>query len=111
VAIATDPRAAFTCCPRFSPDGRTLFVERAERIGDGSSLAFVDVATGKVTMSDLHIPEGGAFEWAPDGSVVVASVRTGDEMAPHVLVDPATGRVTPAPWSTTSYPSWQRAAP
>lgn len=113
--IATAPDAEFTCCPRFSPDGRTLFVERAERLSgaptDGSYLAFVDIATERVTMSDLHIPEGGSFEWSPDGGVVVASVMTGDEMAPHVFVDPVTGRVTPAPWTAVSYPSWQRTAP
>jgi dipeptidyl aminopeptidase/acylaminoacyl peptidase len=113
--LADDPAIEFTSWPRFSPDGTTLFVERAEdRNGPSETThgAFIDVATGVVTPTDLALPDGGAWEWSTDGGALLGSVGNADDtMEPHVLVDRATGRVTPAPWSAMSYPSWQRLAP
>jgi dipeptidyl aminopeptidase/acylaminoacyl peptidase len=113
--LGDDPAIDYTGWPRFAPDGRTVFVERQQdRSGPSETthLAFIDVATGAVTPTDLAIPDGAATEWSPDGTVVIASVKgADDEMQPHVLVDRLTGRVAPAPWTATSYPSWQRTAP
>lgn len=112
--VADDPAVKFTGGPRFSPDGTTLAVERAQdRYGPAETvhLAFIDVATGAVTPTDVALPDGGSWEWSPDGSALQGSVRNADDtMEPQVLVDRATGRVTPAPWTAVSYPSWQRLA-
>ena len=113
--LADDPAIDFTSWPRFSPDGTTLFVERTEAPNGPSDtvhVAFIDVASEVVTPTDLALPDGGASEWSPDGTVLQVSVRNADDtMQPHVLVDRSTGEVTPAPWTATSYPSWQRTAP
>jgi dipeptidyl aminopeptidase/acylaminoacyl peptidase len=113
--VADDPAIEFTAWPRFSPDGRTLSVELKEGRGglsDETRLAFIHVASGVVTPTGLDLTQGAALEWSPDGTVLVASVNgDDDQMQPHVLVDPVTGRVTPAPWTAVSYPSWQRTAP
>jgi WD40 repeat protein len=53
-----------------------------------------------------------AFEWAPDDSfVLVMPIDDVSQPAQQMLLDPITGEMRPAPWTTTSPPSWQRLAP
>ena len=50
--------------------------------------------------------------WAPDDSVILGSrVDALNRPVPHFLVDPATGRIRPAPWTATGHPAMQRRAP
>jgi Tol biopolymer transport system component len=114
--LAEDPAVEWTGWPRFSPDGRTVVVERLQQRTGGTTdvahVAFIDVATGEVTPTDVDLPHGASIEWAPDGTSAVVGVSEADGRSkPHVLVDPLTGDVTPAPWPGVSYPSWQRLAP
>jgi Tol biopolymer transport system component len=50
--------------------------------------------------------------WAPDDSVILGT-RADQFGRPtqQFLVDPATGRIRPAPWTATGYPAMQRRAP
>ena len=53
-----------------------------------------------------------AYEWAPDDSFVIVMPIDGvSQPAQQMLLDPITGAMQPAPWTTTSPPSWQRLAP
>jgi hypothetical protein len=53
-----------------------------------------------------------AWEWAPDDTSILGTPidAAGRPLGP-VLLDPATGGSTAAPWSSLSQPSWQRLAP
>lgn len=113
--LVDDPKTSYFVGPRFSPDGTQIAVERITTGPDGDQVhaVVVDVAKGSYIDADVDFAHGGPMEWSPDGTLVVLSPRDGPfgSVQPHVLMDPNTGRVTPAPWTAVSYPSWQRLAP
>jgi Tol biopolymer transport system component len=52
------------------------------------------------------------FEWSPDDrSLLVTPSGVGGVPLPQVIVDVARGSSRPAPWGSTSDPTWQRLAP
>ena len=101
----------WTAGPDWSPDGGAISVER--RGADGIlRFAFIDPSDGTVLPTELQIPNGAASSWAPDGSALLVTPNgSTDAPMPQVLIDRATGEVTPTSWGARSYPSWQRVAP
>ena len=53
-----------------------------------------------------------AWEWAPDDSKVLGTpIDANGQPLQQVIVDPIAHAIAPAPWTTTSDPTWQRVAP
>jgi dipeptidyl aminopeptidase/acylaminoacyl peptidase len=53
-----------------------------------------------------------AWAWAPDDSTILGALMDArGDLRAHVLWDPMTGEMTPAPWVANAPPSWQRLAP
>ncbi|HSL75665.1 MAG TPA: hypothetical protein VK867_01880 [Candidatus Limnocylindrales bacterium] len=51
------------------------------------------------------------FEWSPDdSSLLVTPAGPGGEPQPQVIIDVGDGTTRPAPWGSTSDPTWQRLA-
>ncbi len=112
--IGDAPEVLYYSGPIIAPDGSRVLTEQVMSVDgvDVPRLAVVDVETGAVTLADLLTPHGASYEWSPDGTRILASARDSEKRPqPHVLIDPTTGSVTPAPWDATSYPAWQRVAP
>lgn len=112
--IGDAPEVLYYSGPVISPDGSLVLTEQVRSVDgvDVPRLAIVDVETGAVTLADLLTPHGASYEWSPDGTTILLSARDSENRPqPHVLVDPTTGSITPAPWDATSYPAWQRVAP
>ncbi len=112
--IGDMPEVLYYSGPVISPDGSRVLTEQVMSVDgvDVPRLAIVDVGTGAVTLADLLTPHGVSYEWSPDGTTILVSARDSEKRPqPHVLIDPTTGAVTPAPWDATSYPAWQRVAP
>ena len=96
--------------PLWSPDGRTLAVEllTITDYRDVPRLGFVDVQSGEGHRVDLVLYDGLSKEWSPDSSTLLISPVIGSDPQQQLLVDASTLEVTTPPWSTASYPSWQR---
>ncbi|WP_217552819.1 DUF11 domain-containing protein [Streptomyces sp. GbtcB6] len=85
--------------PAYSPDGRRLVF----RSGDGSRIGLMDadghhVRTPTSCLPGADTPLCGAPSWSPDGSRIIVSADASrfDTPSPHlVIVDPASGAVTP----------------
>ena len=71
-------------------------------------LGFVDVQSGEGHRVDLVLYDGLSKEWSPDSSTLLISPVIGSDPQQQLLVDASTLEVTTPPWSTASYPSWQR---
>jgi hypothetical protein len=99
---------------RFSPDRTKVAFEHGGDV-DGawvSHVAVVDLATSEMVVGDTDFSNGGAIEWSPYGTQVILHPNHPDDRPmPHRLLDPETGVVTDAPWTSTSYPTMQRLAP
>jgi hypothetical protein len=72
---------------------------------DGSSV-------GVETRHDITGCCDNFMEWAPDDTSILFSPEdlSGNRTA-QLLIDPSTGKATPASWAATSFPTWQRRAP
>ena len=90
------------------PDARG----RAQTITDYRDvprLGFFDVRSGEGRrVDDLIVYDGLSKEWSPDSSTLLISPVLRDDPQQQLLVDASTLAVTTPPWSTASYPSWQR---
>ncbi len=63
--------------PRWSPDGKTIAVQRSGDDSVGSRLALIDVGSGASTLVN---PQGGAvdgYAWSPDGMKIIYSGEDG----------------------------------
>lgn len=102
----------------WSNDGSRLFLRRGYTGGvvdvrpvvvpaDGSSVGVEFEYPGVI-----HAACCAAWEWSPDDSriLVTPTDHLGRPMQ-QVTIDSATGATRPAPWSSTSEPTWQRLAP
>lgn len=98
----------FDAWPVWSPDGTKLVVQR----GDGTTGHYaVARADGTGPVVDIQTPMGGNganYQWAPDGSVILA--RPNDDPKRWQLWDPLAGTAKPAPVNAVSFPTWQRLA-
>ncbi|MDF2736001.1 MAG: biopolymer transporter Tol [Chloroflexota bacterium] len=109
--------AAWQATSAWSNDGSRLFVLR------GYSPTFEDVrpavipADGRSSGVELRVPvmlNGDCcanLEWAPDDSRILGTPTdaVGKPMQ-QLIIDPETGVTQPAPWTSSSDPTWQRLA-
>ena len=72
---------------------------------DGSS-------TGVETEHGLTGCCDNSMDWSPaDDTVVLRPQDLDGNLTAQILIDPATGKATAAPWAATSVPAQQRRAP
>jgi len=52
------------------------------------------------------------LQWSPDDTsiLVMPDANIGGVTLQHLLLDPLTGKTTPAPWTGSTPPAWQRTA-
>lgn len=110
--LGTERGIWFTGWPVWSNDGTRIAVQRASgTAGSGVSLpyAIIDVASEQIVETG-PAPSCCRIEWAPDDSALLFLQETGG-VRRQILLDPAGGPATELPWTTDSYPNWQRKAP
>ena len=114
--------ATFQDGPVWSNDGTRLALVRGYGPrNEDVAVAMVPVDGSGTGVETPHSAAAGGsitgccdtlLEWSPDDSVVlVLPEDKSGAMLPQVLVDPATGAVSPASWTAESIPAWQRVAP
>ena len=101
--------------PVWSNDGKRLFVIRSDRPDNTNARPAVVPADGLGNGTDISYPGtiNGACcltsQWAPDdSSILVTPMDESNNPLPQVIIDPVAGTIRPAPWTTTSDPTWQR---
>lgn len=110
--LAATPGIWFTGWPVWSNDGTRLAVQRARGTSaSGVSLpyAIITVATGQIVETG-EPPSCCRIEWAPDDSSLLF-LQEVDGVSRQILLDPDGGPSTTLPWTSDSYPNWQRVAP
>lgn len=102
----------------WSNDGKQIFVAHGFSPGmddvrgmvapaDGSSVG-VEVAPAGM----VEIECCAAWTWSPDDTLLIGRYASlSGEFVQLVFIDPMTRTARPAPWTTSSDPSWQRLAP
>jgi WD40 repeat protein len=116
--LPAPPDAVWSTGSEWSNDGTRLLTWH------GSTQAFENVRVAIVpadgSSPGTEIPYEGiindgccaAWEWAPDDSKILGTpVDSNGEPLQQVILDPVAGAIAPAPWTTTSDPTWQRVAP
>jgi Tol biopolymer transport system component len=110
--------AVWDATPQWSNDGERLFIVRGYTSGYEDVRPVVIPADGSSV--GIEVPYPGringeccaGWQWSPDDSKIL--VTPTDELGrpqQQMIVDPLTGTVRPAPWTSTSDPTWQRRAP
>jgi dipeptidyl aminopeptidase/acylaminoacyl peptidase len=102
----------------WSNDGTRLIAIRGDTGGFESSRAVVRPFDGAGTGIEIDYPGViqpeccTSWAWAPDDSSILGtpSDESGNPLD-QVMLDPVSGRSRTLPWSSVSYPSWQRLAP
>jgi TolB protein len=103
--------------PTWSPDGRSLLVERktgTEDVWTNPSMPVIVSVDGSAPDVAIRFEtaNGMTHEWAPDGTAIQATPQDKDGSGlQQQLWDARTGETKDAPWTATSYPAWQRVAP
>ena len=110
------PGAVFQDAPAWSNDGTRLAITRgyAEHNED-MALAAVPADGSGTGVESAHGLTGCCdtlLQWSPDDtSVLVMPEEMSDSVTKqHLLFDPSTGATTPAPWTASDPPAWQRLA-
>jgi WD40 repeat protein len=86
--IASEPETQFAA-PRWSPDGRTLAVERL-RLSGRSQIVLVDVATRSMrAIVDMPDSRNVSPAWMPDGQTLVFASARGRDPFDIFAIDPA----------------------
>jgi len=109
------PVGDFDGGPEWSNDGKRLVIGAGyadEIYAVVLSVNGSDAGVRSNTALVTSIQCCSAFEWAPDDAfVLVTPVGPGGPPARQTLLDPDTGVMRPASWTTSSQPSWQRLEP
>jgi len=116
VTLPRPPGSTFEDRPVWSNDGTRLAVIRGYDTRNQDVLVAVVPADGSSTGVETRHKLTGCcdslLDWAPaDSSVVLLPEDSDGNMLAQLLIDPATGAVSPAPGDGTSPPAWQRRAP
>jgi hypothetical protein len=101
--------------PAWSNDGKRLFVIHgygpdnkdvrpavvpADPSGVGTDVSYPGTIQGACCLTS---------QWAPDdSSILVTPMDESSNPLPQIIIDPVAATTRPAPWTTTSDPSWQR---
>jgi Tol biopolymer transport system component len=116
--IPAPPDAVWDTTPQWSNDGERLFIVRGYTSGFEDVRPVVIPADGTGIGIEIPYPgriNGGCcadWEWSPDDStILVTPTDSRGQPLQQVIVDPLTGTVSSAPWTSTSDPTWQRLAP
>jgi Tol biopolymer transport system component len=106
----------------WSPDGSQIAFNRWNQVGTEwpiSPIGVVSTTGGEVrSVGPVPVPEGAAFTWSPDGTTIISVDGKVTDWAPMdlvkekqpLLINVATGSVSEATWSMSSWPAWQRLA-
>lgn len=112
------PNAEWSAGSDWSNDGTRLLILRGYTPEQEDVRAVILPVDGESSGIEIRIPElvnGGCcpdWEWAPDDSMILGTPADGQSMAlQQIIIDPSTGIVRSAPWTSTSDPTWQRKAP
>ncbi len=107
--------ATFEGWPVWSSDSKRIVFQRAFQVGTehlsfGNPFAIGNAdGTGKAIEISPRLGGNGAHaEFSPDGTKIL--MRTQDA-GTQLILDPNGGPWTTVPWSSWSYPNWQRLAP
>ena len=108
--------ATFQDRPTWSNDGTRLVIVRGFATRNQAvALAIVPADGSGVGVETTHDITGccdNAMEWAPDdSSILFLPEDQSGNATTQLLIDPSTGKATPAAWGATSLPAWQRRAP
>lgn len=94
--------------PRISPDGTLIAYQSADGAADRMWLKVIRVdGTDDRTLHWGNASFSGLPVWTADGTKVLArTINSGTQ----ILIDPDTGEWTNVPWTSWSYPNFQRLA-
>jgi Tol biopolymer transport system component len=110
--VGATPGIWFTGWPVWSNDGTKIAVQRARGTSaSGVSLPYAIIDVRSETIIETGpAPSCCRVEWAPDDSALLFLQEIGG-VSRQLLLDPDGGPATELPWTSDSYPSWQRLAP
>jgi len=116
--LPTDPDARWEAFKAWSNDGKRLITTRGYTgLGDDVRVAVVPV-DGSSPGVEIEYPGSvqleccSSWESAPDDTTILGTPTDASGQAlSQVMLDPKTGKSRTVPWSTNSYPAWQRLAP
>ena len=116
--LPVPPGAVWQATSAWSNDGSRLFLLRGYTPGFEDVRAAVIPADGRSSGVELRVSavlDGECcanWEWAPDDSLILGTPAdaVGKPMQ-QLITDPETGVTRPAPWTSTSDPTWQRLVP
>ncbi|HET7030239.1 MAG TPA: hypothetical protein VFI34_06990 [Candidatus Limnocylindrales bacterium] len=114
--MSTSPPVSQEAWPVWSPDGRSIAIQRWTTEGD-SRIAVLPLDGGAAPPSigprhEFQRDEGWSTIWSPDGThLLVRWDDTADKERSAYLVDPVTGDFQRVEWSIADHPTWQRVAP
>ena len=116
--LATHPDVRWEAFKAWSNDGKRLITARGYTgLGDDVRVAVVPVDGSNLGV-EIEYPGSvqleccSSWEWAPDDTTIlgIPTDASGQALS-QVMLDPKTGKSRTVPWSTNSYPAWQRLAP
>lgn len=117
-ALPVPADAVWNAGSEWSNDGTRLLVFRGYTPGHEDVRAVVIPADGSSLGAEIRVPvtiQGeccSAWQWAPDDSVILGTpVDVLKRPQQQIILDPSSGTTRPAPWASTSDPTWQRVAP
>ena len=120
--LAADTDYLYETDLQFSPDGATIAFNRwnSSKVAGQwlvEPIGVVSVNGGATrSIGPTPVGDGAAFQWSPDGKSIVSTPATVVQWPPSktmpeahpVIIDVATGAWHEAPWTMSSWPTWQR---
>jgi dipeptidyl aminopeptidase/acylaminoacyl peptidase len=113
VTLPMPEGATFQDSPAWSNDGARLAVTRGyAQHNEDMALAVLPADGSGVGVESAHGLTGCCdtiLQWSPDDtSVLVMPEDLDGKATQHLLLDPSTGATSPAPWTASDPPAWQR---
>jgi hypothetical protein len=116
--LPAPPDAVWNAVAAWSNDGTRIFLVRAYTPDNDDVRPVVLPADGSSVGVEISLDGGAereccaAWLWSPDDSKILGRPGgiEGDPVR-QVILDPEAGDSSPAPWGSSSDPTWQRLAP